>query len=536
MDRVRLLLLFAGLLHHLFVNAQGMYPSASFAAFDSLIYIDSDQAAIIFDTLSITEFTNVERAELSKRKAILARIQGRYSDALEYNLDALDKYGAVGDTFHIAEVYHNMGYLMRQIPDYEKSLVYFQEAIRHRESMPDSTALGQSHKEIGVIYRKLNDLVRAEYHYHKAMSLFDPQSDQRDILTLKGNFATLYSAQGKIRKALEMNMQMLPEIKANKEPESIGTRFSNIAYIYFKLKEYDKANTYIDSAIMADKAGNLLARHLRHSKLKSRILYKSKDYKAAYKERRSHTQLQDSFFRRSLAQELDNKVRIFNKEKEIFQDSLKAEAEKLMLSSQVEIEHSRRMKTFWISLLIGVILISLVMWQLYRLKLIKLQAKNDKLSSQILEQKLLNTEQENERLIHLTSLQVKFKKSILKKVNTILERNNNPGRPMRDLQRELSDQLRLEYHEEIVNQSIQDMPLVFDEFLSKKFPSLTGSERQLCFLVRNGLSIKEIANLRETSATAVQSMRYRIRKKLNLEKGEELKFFLQKIQDIKEKG
>ena len=529
MNRLRILLLFAGLLHYFHSNAQKMYPSTSFASFDSLIYIDSDQASAIIDTLSDVKFTNVERAELSKRKAILARIRGRYSDALNHNLDALENYGTMGDTFHIAEVYHNMGYLMRQIPEYKKSLAYFHQAISYREDLRDSTVLGQSHKEIGVIYRKLDSLERAEYHYNKALSLFNPQSDKRDILTLKGNFATLYSAQGKTRRALEMNIQMLPEVKASNEPESIGTRYANISFIYFKLKEYDKANTYIDSAIMADKAGNLLARHVRHSKLKSRILYKSKRYKAAYKERRLHTKLQDTLFKRSLAEELDNTVRIFKKEKEMLQDSLQAEAEKLLLSSQVEIEHSRRMKTLWISLLIGVILLSLVMWQLYRLKLVKLQVKNDKLSSQILEQKLLNTKQENERLVHMTSLQVKFKKSILQKVNTILERNDHPDRQIRDIHRELSDQLRLEYQGETVNQSIQDMPIVFDDLLSKKFPSLTGSERQLCFLVRNGLSIKEIANLKETSSAAVQSMRYRIRKKLNLEKGEELKSYLQKI-------
>jgi len=63
----------------------------------------------------------------------------------------------------------------------------------------------------------------------------------------------------------------------------------------------------------------------------------------------------------------------------------------------------------------------------------------------------------------------------------------------------------------------------------KKYPSLTKSEREVCGLLRVNLSIKEVASIRNSTIDSIKSIRYRLRKKFNLDKNVELQNFIQSL-------
>lgn len=65
--------------------------------------------------------------------------------------------------------------------------------------------------------------------------------------------------------------------------------------------------------------------------------------------------------------------------------------------------------------------------------------------------------------------------------------------------------------------------------LKKKFPDLTSKDLRLCAYVRMNLSTKEIAPLLNISVRGVEISRYRLRKKLNLERNDSLGDFLVKM-------
>lgn len=62
--------------------------------------------------------------------------------------------------------------------------------------------------------------------------------------------------------------------------------------------------------------------------------------------------------------------------------------------------------------------------------------------------------------------------------------------------------------------------------LRNEFPNLSPSEQKLCTLLRLNLNTKDIANLLSISLRGVEVARYRLRKKLNLEKGQNLSKFI----------
>lgn len=76
----------------------------------------------------------------------------------------------------------------------------------------------------------------------------------------------------------------------------------------------------------------------------------------------------------------------------------------------------------------------------------------------------------------------------------------------------------------------ENFNLVYDNFmkrLTERFPDLKMNDRKLCAYLRMGLSSKEMASLLNTSVRSIETARYRLRKKLGMEQGDNLAGFIQ---------
>lgn len=98
---------------------------------------------------------------------------------------------------------------------------------------------------------------------------------------------------------------------------------------------------------------------------------------------------------------------------------------------------------------------------------------------------------------------------------------------IREIRREIGDNIQ---EDENWDRFEQNFNLVYDNFLSRlrsDYPDLKLSDLKLCAYLRMGLSSKEMASLLNVSVRSVETARYRLRKKLNLQQGENLQGFLQ---------
>lgn len=69
----------------------------------------------------------------------------------------------------------------------------------------------------------------------------------------------------------------------------------------------------------------------------------------------------------------------------------------------------------------------------------------------------------------------------------------------------------------------------FFQKLSESYPELTQNDKMLCAYIKMGLTSKEIAPIQGISIRSVEVSRYRLRKKLNIESGENLHQYLESI-------
>lgn len=119
---------------------------------------------------------------------------------------------------------------------------------------------------------------------------------------------------------------------------------------------------------------------------------------------------------------------------------------------------------------------------------------------------------------------------VLDQLKELRKKHNGPvSQDLRSLIINLRGQLQVDEKMEIFQENIEQVNREFYDALSKDYPDLTKSEKELCGLIRLNLSNKEIASLRNISPKSVKMGRYRLRKKLNLSPEEDIYEFLQKI-------
>ena len=149
---------------------------------------------------------------------------------------------------------------------------------------------------------------------------------------------------------------------------------------------------------------------------------------------------------------------------------------------------------------------------------IKIKLKN---KTQELSNILLNHVDKKEILIEL--------KQDLKKIQTDLQEKNYEqairkivilqGKISQNVEQDI-DWTRFEENFDIANDYFLDK-------LTKQFPWLNKNERKLCTYIKMGLLTKEIAPLMNLSTRGVEMMRYRMRKKMDLGREDDLEIFFQ---------
>ena len=82
---------------------------------------------------------------------------------------------------------------------------------------------------------------------------------------------------------------------------------------------------------------------------------------------------------------------------------------------------------------------------------------------------------------------------------------------------------------ENLHKQINEIYKDFVDRLEQKYPSLTKSEKRLCTMLYTNMSSKEIAVISNTTIRSVETSRYRLRKKFDLTRDEDMVKFLRNI-------
>lgn len=187
--------------------------------------------------------------------ANLSIVCGRLGDAksrLAYAMKALDIRLKIGEPEGIGTAYSNLGVYYLNNDD-NKALEFFTKALEYQAE--NERAI--TYQNMAISYDNLNDMVKAEEYYLKAIDITLRQGDYLTLCAEKVNLGIFYNNQNK-----EEALPMLSDAKdichkagdISREADALAW----LAYRYYKNGDMATAKEYINRAIpLAKQSGNV---------------------------------------------------------------------------------------------------------------------------------------------------------------------------------------------------------------------------------------------------------------------------------------
>lgn len=428
--------------------------------------------------------------------------------------------------------------------DYTKMYDFANSALLASKTCSNNDLKVTIYNIIGLYYLESDDFVKAEENYQMSISFNKENTNNPVIVDSYYNLVDIQIITGKWQQALETStkaISILNEIKGKQNRLKYFYIYKAKAHTY--LKKYDLAEKSLNDALNLPivKEGKMVQNEI--DKFYSQVYAvntllneKKGDYKIAYK----YSKLEDSLFSKQLWN--NNKV---SKDLLIIKNKL---TNKLNLSNQKIINRQK------IILFGAIAFLIFTLAYLYRIFTIQKKLKISLKEEGNLNEKLVKNFKELDKAHKKSSLRKAEIEALLKfneqslftktlKISNYKDAVNNIIININKLIESSESVKTTKLHS--VNRALQniiseeefwvDFKIEFEknrvDFFNKlleRNPDLSISDQKHCAYVAINLKSKEVANILNLSPRSVETTRYRIKKKLNLEK-QTLQNFLKEL-------
>jgi len=124
------------------------------------------------------------------------------------------------------------------------------------------------------------------------------------------------------------------------------------------------------------------------------------------------------------------------------------------------------------------------------------------------------------------SLSIAKQSEMIESIQDILDHETDINKLKSEIKKAIKSNSLNKHEWETFEENLNQIHNQFSINLSKKYPNLTSKDIKLCIYLKMNLSSKEIAPMMNISFRSIEIQRYRLRKKLNLTKEENLSKFL----------
>jgi len=538
-----ILLFIVGISHHLFssenTKTEVLLENLSNAQHDTT------KVNILLKLAQETSYSNINSSEAYARQALKLSQQINYKKGLAYAnfrlssvflhfeydfsenlaLQALEQAKEIDDSILMAMVYNNLGVLKKHLELDEDALYYYNQSLniylRHNQ---DSVAaaiysnLGVLHNEMHgdslslPYYQKALDINRRTKNYswltinymnigsylmehdkpkegfdyiQQSMTIAEEHGFNRLYPWLYNYYSYYYSIIGNEQEAINYANKALQSARDNDNKYQELEALVNLKEEYLKMSEINKANQYLEEIIIVKDSLN------KHKRLKELDLLEMR-YK--YEEERNDQELETAL--------------------------LKA-------------KHYRKELTY-VVIILGAGLIIFAFVFLFIIQRNRIRRKTLEQKNTLLEKEKLSKDLEFKNKELTTNVLYLLKKNEF--ISGISNKLKNINFDSADKYENTIDRIIGELDKSISNNKWEDFEVRFQEvhvgfynYLSNEFPTLTPNELRLSAFLRLNMTSKEIADITFQSTDSIKTARYRLRKKLNLEREDNLVTFLTKF-------
>lgn len=403
----------------------------------------------------------------------------------------------------------NLALLSMEEKEYEQALKYFQTILERREKSKKQSDIILSYTQFMSFYLELEQYEKADEYLNKISELFnsDPKYQELENTSeLKKNYLTamiVYASHLASKNNLDKVIQIINELKPL--AKALQTEYHDLNYLLAKTyneNDIDGANKLINENLNIESIG--IERKLLNYNLLMDIYEKEIDFE-------SLSRIKDSILLNQ-----NKKISALSKVDNV--ENLITLADKQREISDKELRFNRTILSF-----IGAIVLLIFGLMLLRFNLKFQQEKNKVLELEKLQVvNELNTKKRE--LFSKTNYILQrndYLKSLLEQVNQTKPGEDLPNRIKRQISKIISSKVD---HEEFDKKFVEVFPQFYKELNSRY--TLSKTDFRLVAYIKMNKSNNEIAQISGISLRTVQSQRYRLAKKLNLPKGQDLNTFI----------
>ncbi len=475
------------------------------------------------EALEISQKLNYKRG-LAYSKHRLAKLFQHYEFDLSESLifESLEYAKDNRDSILLAKVYNVLGNLNFNLGQGEEAFSCYQKSagifIRHQQ---DSSA-AYIYSNIAAVQDIMSVDTSSIKYYLKAAEINKQTNNFLGLAIVYINMVDNLIGYGKLNDAFVYSQKCLTIIEENHLSRLYSYYYNNMSFYHEKKKDYQKSLEYADKALSFSRKYSNRLQELDALVTLKRIHYLLSDINMAYQYSEKINSVKDTINNHNRLKELDLLELRFE-----FAEHQKAQE---LESARIEADYYKKELIYvYIILGSGLIIISLVF--LYFTQRNRTHRRNLEKKTILLEKEQLKKDLEHKSKELTTNVMYLLKKnkfisevsSKLKKSSFELSEKNRDGieRIATDLDKSISED-----NWEDFEVRFQEVHVDFYNKLSKDFPTLTPNELRLCAFLKLNMTSKEISEITFQSLISLKSARYRLRKKLNLEREDNLIAFL----------
>ena len=423
---------------------------------------------------------------------------------------------------HIARI---KGSIMQDIPT---ARTYLLQAIGAYQKADNREPQPMTYNDLGITFVIEQDYQKAIDQYKKGLVIAEELNRAVDIRHLKSNIALAYLDLKQYDVAQKYALDAL-SISHSEERKDLAA-FDNILIgeIYLSQKKMLQALEHAMIGLKTAKSIDDTQKVQSAYDLLIRIYKEQGDYKNATHTAEKIIAVKDSLNQSEIVGILADKeaeILLLQKNQELLELEKGAERSRLIRNGLIAI--------VFIASAIFILLYNrkrlLVKLQKNELARLNFSKKMEEKEREILNEKLSY----QERALASKTIHIIQKNEILTELKTsisaLVTNSDQIIRPqINKLNRTIDNNINFDDDWEKFKMHFDEVHPDFFKVLKQKYPILNTNDVRFCAYIKMGLSTKEIAQLMGINATSIQKARYRLKKKMDLEKSTDLIEFIKR--------
>lgn len=448
--------------------------------------------------------------------------KGDYQIALNEALKSLKCFEDINHETRKADVLKQIGDIESGLENHEASIDYFKQAIEIYERFEDKIYAAYAYNSLGISYQNLKDYQNATKNYDKAISYSREVEDNLSLSNALHNQAELEIIKNNYAKA----KTLLLDAKNIAEKEDLKLGLVNI---YDGLSQIDYQSNSFSGALINNSEAIEIAKkigalsHLKDLyKYRSKILQSLNRNDEAINHLTAYQKLNDSLFSIKKIQQIEELKTIYQTEKKEAEIAFQQQEIKT-LNKEVEISNLR--KGLYAGGMFTFLAISGLLYFGFKQRMKKNKIEREK-QEEIYKQEIEFKKKElASQTLHLVQ-----KNTFIQELKDNLEKIKQSPELFKVEFRRLVMLLKKESAEdkdwEVFKSYFSEVHNNFDIKLKEVYNDISEKEIRLAFFLRMNLSTKEIASMLNVLPDSILKSKYRLKKKLNLDKETDLNQFL----------